>query len=396
MGSTEVVSRLSVSREVPTPAPRLSQPREVACFSKGRAGVTFDRAGLAVYAAPRLPVDLNVGFDLFQDRDRSEPHPAPLVNLLASLEAHGQEAALTGCRFVTYRGNVAKLLLTPYNERDEWHIEMEKQGDAVFFNVTEPPSSLAQVAADRGNERKRAMQYWGFAFEEACSAGGAGLQLGIDSTEGFNSVAVTRVGQHRLLVASEVDAELPGKQGGRSGGGARVAADMERYVELKTTRLMDNPRQVENFERLKLLRWWAQSFPAGVPRILVGFRDDDGFVHKVQELATAMLPRYVSGKPYAWDADVCVSFLDRALTWLDAQLADATAGQRFRLEYVPREARELRLVRDPAIPPFVAPDAALRTELYAATPAGGGAAREAEPAAEAAEDGGEGKRLRVY
>ena len=38
------------------------------------------------------------------------------------------------------------------------------------------------------------------------------------------------------------------------------------YVELKTTRVMDNQAQVARFERDKLLKWWAQSFPIGVRR----------------------------------------------------------------------------------------------------------------------------------
>ena len=38
------------------------------------------------------------------------------------------------------------------------------------------------------------------------------------------------------------------------------------YVELKTTRVMDNQAQVARFERDKLLKWWAQSVPIGVRR----------------------------------------------------------------------------------------------------------------------------------
>ena len=30
--------------------------------------------------------------------------------------------------------------------------------------------------------------------------------------------------------------------------------------------------------RFKLLKWWAQSFLPGVPRIVAGFRDPDGLV----------------------------------------------------------------------------------------------------------------------
>jgi RAT1-interacting protein len=47
-------------------------------------------------------------------------------------------------------------------------------------------------------------------------------------------------------------------------------------VELKTNRLTEHPRQQANFERHKLLKFWIQSFLAGVPHICCGFRDDFG------------------------------------------------------------------------------------------------------------------------
>ena len=57
---------------------------------------------------------------------------------------------------------------------------------------------------------------------------------------------------------------------------------------------MDNPSQVARFERDKLLKWWAQSFPIGVRRIVVGFRDDAGFCRKLQTLETLKLPGYAA------------------------------------------------------------------------------------------------------
>jgi hypothetical protein len=66
--------------------------------------------------------------------------------------------------------------------------------------------------------------------------------------------------------------------------------------------------QVMRFERDKLVKWWAQSFPAGVQDIVVGFRDDRGFVRSVQTYKTLQLPRFVAGKPHAWDAKLSLAF----------------------------------------------------------------------------------------
>jgi len=41
--------------------------------------------------------------------------------------------------------------------------------------------------------------------------------------------------------------------------------------------------------RFKLLKWWAQSFLVGIPKIVCGFRDDDGIVKNLQHFKTTSL-----------------------------------------------------------------------------------------------------------
>ena len=62
------------------------------------------------------------------------------------------------------------------------------------------------------------------------------------------------------------------------------------YVELKTTRIMDNIRQHNNFKSFKLIKWWAQSFLIGIKKIVVGYRDDDGIVKYVDTMDTLGIP----------------------------------------------------------------------------------------------------------
>jgi len=94
-------------------------------------------------------------------------------------------------------------------------------------------------------------------------------------------------------------------------------------VELKVTRLLENDRQINSFERYKLLKWYCQSFLAGVPHITVGFRDDDGFVRKLQTFETLQIPRMVRGRESRlWDAKVALQFLERTLDWLDRTIPD--------------------------------------------------------------------------
>lgn len=86
------------------------------------------------------------------------------------------------------------------------------------------------------------------------------------------------------------------------------------WVELKTSAEIKNDRDMVKYER-KLLKFWAQSFLLGVPKIIVGFRDQQGIVHRLEELDTASLPGKVKkmGKG-TWDGNICINF---AATFLD-------------------------------------------------------------------------------
>ena len=39
-----------------------------------------------------------------------------------------------------------------------------------------------------------------------------------------------------------------------------------------------------------MMKWWAQSFLVGVPKIVCGFRDDDGLVKSIQNFRTSTIP----------------------------------------------------------------------------------------------------------
>jgi RAT1-interacting protein len=62
------------------------------------------------------------------------------------------------------------------------------------------------------------------------------------------------------------------------------------------------------YER-KLLKFWAQSFLLGVPKIIVGFRDQNGICHSLEELDTASIPgKVLSVGKRSWDGNICINF----------------------------------------------------------------------------------------
>ena len=85
------------------------------------------------------------------------------------------------------------------------------------------------------------------------------------------------------------------------------------WIELKTTAEINNDRDVVRYER-KLLKFWIQSFLLGVPKIVVGFRTENGILQSLQELETRSVPGMVkrSGKN-SWDGNICINFTAKFL-----------------------------------------------------------------------------------
>uniref|UniRef100_A0A3Q2YND5 Decapping nuclease n=1 Tax=Hippocampus comes TaxID=109280 RepID=A0A3Q2YND5_HIPCM len=64
----------------------------------------------------------------------------------------------------------------------------------------------------------------------------------------------------------------------------------------------------------KLLKWWAQSFLLGVPRIVAGFKNDDGLVVSVRTYRTAEIPQLV--QYLGWKPEVCMNFCSDFLSFV--------------------------------------------------------------------------------
>ena len=93
-------------------------------------------------------------------------------------------------------------------------------------------------------------------------------------------------------------------------------ADPIPWVELKTSREPGTQqRQQQTFER-KLCRMWAQSFLLGVPTIIVGFRDDNGYLTRITEMETQRIPGQVARTGGTWNGNVCITMTDAFLEFL--------------------------------------------------------------------------------
>lgn len=116
----------------------------------------------------------------------------------------------------------------------------------------------------------------------------------------YCSIVRTGIGSTTLVLGGEVDAVWDAKP---STPGTPI-----NWVELKTSVVVRSDREMVTFER-KLMKFWIQSFLLGVPKIIVGFRDQNGILVRVEEMETASIPGTVKriGKG-TWDGNMCINF----------------------------------------------------------------------------------------
>ena len=144
--------------------PKFGQPKEVACFSRdaGRT-VTFDRASLRNYRVPRLPAVLDEGFEAYVARDSGSDEVAPMEPILKALAQ--KQIAPAANTFLSYRNNLNKIFLTPYNPKDDWEVGVERRADgAILLHVRETARKKSEEASR--DERGQRMCYWGYRFEQ--------------------------------------------------------------------------------------------------------------------------------------------------------------------------------------------------------------------------------------
>ncbi|KAL5337084.1 RAI1 like PD-XK nuclease-domain-containing protein [Aspergillus crustosus] len=296
----------------------IRRPKEIACFSyDDQHAYHLGDSSLRYYYPPQLPADLNRGFDTFQKLDdESDEHLDALLDTIIALERETGKKCETD--IITWRGMMTKILTAPFDNMNgfiEEHNAYKNKQKRSQRNRRMPPGMASQDL----------MAYWGYKFETISvlkKIWDAATRDEIESREDLTvnnnaqycSVARTGIGPTKLVIGGEVDAIWDSKPERKE--------DPINWVELKTSAEMRNEKDKLKFER-KLLKFWAQSFLLGVPRIVVGFRDQNGIVRRLEELETGNIPSTVkkSGRG-TWDGNICINFAAAFLEWLKATIQE--------------------------------------------------------------------------
>ena len=207
-------------------------------------------------------------------------------------------------------------MAVPFSKLDNWEMNATLFQGSIFIeeNHKKKLDSRDEQQSQRegpGVPSQDLMSYWGYKFETLSLLPQPWYQTTreyIETREDqivsnyaqYCSVVRTGFGKIKMIIGGEVDALWDVKP-----------EDTSRpinWVELKTSAEIFNERDQIKFER-KLLKFWAQSFLLGVPKIIVGFRSHDGILHRLEELDTQSIPEKVQrqGKNL-WDGQICINF----------------------------------------------------------------------------------------
>lgn len=297
------------------PFPNFRQPTIIGHFSmNGNRDFMKDLSGLQ-YLVQR---ETRVNLDLDQNINGViKPLPIKdderITNLLKGVLAYKNRFAVDGelkslqTDFVCFRGLLTVLLCTPYERQDDWCIEAVKWKGTIYLLAI--PTSRRLASKDRETERQRQMSSWGYKFEQymtsSTPSGVSDTQSPVNENEEFCCLFRTRINGISLVYGAEMDAYQS-----QSNVKENEQLDPGKFMELKTSRVIEHERQDRNFRKFKLLKWWGQSFLVGTKQIICGWRDDRGIVSELETIQVKNIPKMAVD----WKPNVCASFLAQFLS----------------------------------------------------------------------------------
>ena len=209
-----------------------------------------------------------------------------------------------------------QIMTVPFSKLDDWEMNATMFQGTIFIeeNHTKKISSRQEQyssGARPGAMSQDLMSFWGYKFETVSLMPAPWSETSreyIESREDevvsnyaqYCSIVRTGLGKVKMILGGEVDAVMAFKPEDKS-----KPID---WVELKTTAIVTNDKEQTKYER-KLLKFWAQSFLLGVPRVIVGYRSQQGILERLEELDVQTIPDKIKlrGKGL-WDGQTCINF----------------------------------------------------------------------------------------
>ncbi|XP_059098919.1 decapping and exoribonuclease protein-like [Tigriopus californicus] len=342
LGDSAPKSGLCVnSRYLDQPFPNFRKPVLIGSFSvNAQRQFQPDNANLKflhrnVDRDERVSFDLNRGMNSVTTKNEDETTQEGIKMLLTwislnqgkftvMLDQKATKASSLNTDFVCFRGLMTCIMCTPYEYREGWTISAVKFKDTIYLLKIE---SEAQATQRRNwDDKMKRILTWGYKFEQYMMTDQPGQEPDanepMNTNEEFCGMFRTRLGSHSLVYGAEMDGLVMDTSAPQD----KDAIDLTQaeFAELKCSRQMDHPKQERNFVKYKLIKWWAQSFLVGVPKVICGFRDDRGTVNSLRSYPVTEMPKL--GKR-DWLPNVCMNFLNNFLSFVKAEMSRSTEGE---------------------------------------------------------------------
>ncbi|XP_077498615.1 decapping and exoribonuclease protein-like [Amblyomma americanum] len=311
--------------------PNFSDAEEIGNFSIGPEREYIDGTANLKYLWKREPEgdpgwNLNLGYNEAIRRDRSVHEK--MDNLLhwivrnkhkfpqnpaakPSSEVPSAEPPSLFTDFICNRGALRRLAFTCYKVQKPWLLAACRFRGSIYLCAYETEQEreerLSQMADTRGNR----IRFWGCKFQQLMvseePSGAPNAEAPVKECEAFCSVLRRQLNTHSLVFAAEVAAIDPGKP--------RQEGSMDAYVELKCSRQCLTNDEKAYFRRCTKLRWWLQAYLAGIPRVVCGFRNDDGCVISLKFLDVRGIANKAECQGH-WYGSWCMNTCDQLLSFI--------------------------------------------------------------------------------
>lgn len=278
----------------------LRQPKELLSFSRTFDGeYVNDDSALSYYFLPDSDVDTNIdlgaGFKNFKKFD--EERDGEFNGLLGAIQEYEKKNdTRVKADIITWRGIMTKLLTLNQNLRDPLDLNVVYFDGHVFIQEDKAIKGSRQEPIALDHQK---MMYSGYKFESIATlpkplteASRAMIDKNskkiVNNCEQYCSVVKTGIGKQRIIIGGEVDCVWDYKP--------EDGNPLPHYVELKTSKAINEPHQSVNFEK-KLYRTWAQCFLLGINRVIYGFRDDNLILRSIEQFKVEEIPVLLKSNP---------------------------------------------------------------------------------------------------
>lgn len=340
----------------------LKQPKELFSFARDEQGeYVLDEVKekyLSYYYFPdsyvEKQIDLAAGFSQFKkipEEDNLGDFDAYLRAIM-NYERQENENKKLNVDIVTFRGLMTKILALPYNLKDPIDLNIVAFDGQLFIKADEEielrrrqQQQQSQSGDLQQYDYSRRCEYSGYKFETIATLPKPWAECSrqmiesrtkkqVSNYQQYLSVVKTGIGKVKLLVAGEVDCLWD-----------YIPEDnkdiLPHYVELKTSRALENPSHIVNFQK-KLFKTWAQSFLLGVRKIIYGFRDDNLILRSVEIYQTDEIPILIKDNPVKeqdkHESINCMNALKwygAVIEWIQQSVPIDDESKAYRLSYDP-------------------------------------------------------------